>query len=50
MVYTYLEVKGSYNQAISVDINHELARLLLGEKYSYSLVIATMGLQVAYNT
>ena len=46
------EVQGSYNQAITVAINHlhrpapevELARLYLGHKYSNGLVIATLDL------
>ena len=47
-----LEVQGSYNQAIAVVVNHlqapsvELARPELGHKYSYGLVITTLGLQV----
>ena len=47
-----LEVQGSYNQAISVFMNHllappeGLARSYLGYKYSYGLVLTTLDLQV----
>ena len=48
MFFKYLEVQGTYNEAISVAIFPfsapavELTRLHLGHKYTYGLVITTL--------